>query len=247
MKLPLKQNFMFKKFSILLIALTLTLTACDELQKAATTILTQQVISNEDIANGLKSALEIGIVKGSDVLSQKGGFFNSSYKILLPPEARKITDRLQAIPGFNKVEDIILEKINAGAEDAAAKAKPIFVNAIKQMTFTDALNILMGDKNAATLYLKKTTYDQLYVAFNPVIITSLDKFDARKYWSDAVNTYNKIPFTTKVNPSLDDYVTTQALSGLFSMVEQKELAIRTIKGERVTDLLRKVFAKQDVQ
>ena len=247
MKLPLKQNFMFKKFSILLIALTLTLTACDELQKAATTILTQQVISNEDIANGLKSALEIGIVKGSDVLSQKGGFFNSSYKILLPPEARKITDRLQAIPGFNKVEDIILEKINAGAEDAAAKAKPIFVNAIKQMTFTDALNILMGDKNAATLYLKKTTYDQLYVAFNPVIITSLDKFDARKYWSDAVNTYNKIPFITKVNPSLDDYVTTQALTGLFSMVEQKELAIRTIKGERVTDLLRKVFAKQDVQ
>lgn len=247
MKLPLKQNFMFKKFSILLIALTLTLTACDELQKAATTILTQQVISNEDIANGLKSALEIGIVKGSDVLSQKGGFLNSSYKILLPPEARKITDRLQAIPGFNKVEDIILEKINAGAEDAAAKAKPIFVNAIKQMTFTDALNILMGDKNAATLYLKKTTYDQLYVAFNPVIITSLDKFDARKYWSDAVNTYNKIPFITKVNPSLDDYVTTQALTGLFSMVEQKELAIRTIKGERVTDLLRKVFAKQDVQ
>ena len=115
---------MFKKLGILLVATTLTLTACDELQKAATTILTQQILSNEDIGNGLKSALEIGIGKGSDVLSQKGGFFNSAYKILLPPEARQVTDKLKIIPGFNQVEDIILEKINAGAEDAAAKAKP---------------------------------------------------------------------------------------------------------------------------
>ncbi len=238
---------MFKKLGILLVATTLTLTACEELQQAATTILTQQVLSNQDIGNGLKSALEIGIGKGSDVLSQKGGFFYSPYKILLPPEARQVTDRLKVIPGFNKVEEIVLEKINAGAEDAAAKAKPIFVSAIKQMTFTDALNILMGDKNAATSYLKRTTYDQLYQAFNPIIIQSLDKFEARKYWGDAVNSYNKIPFITKVNPNLDDYVTTQALTGLFAMVEQKELAIRTDKGERVTDLLRKVFAKQDTQ
>ncbi len=238
---------MFKKLGILLVATTLTLTACDELQKAATTILTQQILSNEDIGNGLKSALEIGIGKGSDVLSQKGGFFNSAYKILLPPEARQVTDKLKIIPGFNQVEDIILEKINAGAEDAAAKAKPIFISAIKQMTFTDALNILMGDKNAATSYLKKATYDQLYQAFSPIIVQSLDKFEARKYWGDAVNTYNKIPFITKVNPSLDEYVTTQALTGLFSMVEQKELAIRTDKGERVTSLLQKVFAKQDAQ
>ena len=236
---------MFKKFGIFLIALSLTFTACDVLQNVATSVLTSQILSNEDVGNGLKSALEIGIGKGSDVLSQKGGFFNSAYKILLPPEARKVTDRLRNIPGFNKVEDIILEKINAGAEDAAAKAKPIFVSAIKQMTFTDALNILMGDKNAATSYLKRTTYDQLYQSFNPVIVQSLDKFEARKYWGDAVNSYNKIPFITKVNPSLDDYVTTQALTGLFSMVEEKERDIRANPAARVTDLLRKVFAKQD--
>ena len=236
---------MFKKFGIFLIALSLTFTACDVLQNVATSVLTSQILSNEDVGNGLKSALEIGIGKGSDVLSQKGGFFNSAYKILLPPEARKVTDRLKNIPGFNKVEDIILEKINAGAEDAAAKAKPIFVSAIKQMTFTDALNILMGDKNAATSYLKRTTYDQLYQSFNPVIVQSLDKFEARKYWGDAVNSYNKIPFITKVNPSLDDYVTTQALTGLFSMVEEKERDIRANPAARVTDLLRKVFAKQD--
>jgi Protein of unknown function (DUF4197) len=236
---------MFKKFGLLLLAASLTLTACDEIKKVATTVLTQQLLTNEDIGGGLKSALEIGIGKGSDVLSQKGGFFNSAFKILLPPEARQITDKLKVIPGFNKVEDIVLEKINAGAEDAAAKAKPIFVSAIKSMTFSDAMNILMGDKNAATTFLKKATYDQLYQAFSPVIVQSLDKYDARKYWGDAVNAYNKIPLTKKANPSLDDYVTREALNGLFSMVEQKERDIRTNPAERVTDLLKKVFAKQD--
>ena len=247
MELLLKQKIMFKKLGILAIVATSTLSACEQLQQAATTVLTQQVLSNEDICNGLKSALEIGIGKGADVLSQKGGYFNSAFKIQLPPEARQITDRLKVIPGFNKVEDIVLEKINAGAEDAAKKAKAIFVSAIKQMTFTDALNILMGDKNAATAYLKRTTYDQLYQAFSPVIVQSLDKFDARKYWGDAVNTYNKIPLIKKANPSLDDYVTREALNGLFTMVEQKELSIRSNKAERVTDLLQKVFAKQDAK
>ena len=238
---------MFKKFGLLILVASLTLTACDELKQVATTVLTQKLLTNEDIGSGLKSALEIGIGKGADVLSQKGGFMNSAFKILLPPEARQITDKLKVIPGFNQVENIVLEKINAGAEDAAAKAKPIFVNAIKQMTFSDALNILMGDKNAATTYLKKATYDQLYQSFSPVIVQSLDKFEARKYWGDAVNTYNKIPFTQKANPSLDDYVTKEALNGLFSMVEQKERDIRSNPAERVTDLLKNVFAKQDAK
>ncbi len=235
---------MIKKIALLSLVFTLTLTSCDVLQQVATTAL-EKTLTNEDIGNGLREALTLGIGKGSDVLSQKGGYFNSAYKILLPPEARQVTDRLRVIPGFNKVEDIVLEKINAGAEDAAAKAKPIFVSAIRQMTISDALNILMGDKNAATEYLKRTTYQQLYNEFNPVIVTSLDKFEARKYWGDAVNTYNKIPLIKKVNPSLDEYVTNQALTGLFSMVEAKEKDIRTNTAERVTDLLRKVFAKQD--
>lgn len=235
---------MIKTIKIVLIAAIFTFVSCDVLQQVAQTAL-ENGLTNAEIGNGLREALTLGIGKGSDVLSQKGGYYNSIFKILLPPEARQVTDRLKVIPGFNRVEEIVLEKINAGAEDAAAKAKPIFVNAIKQMTITDALNILMGEKNAATEYLKRTTYQPLYNEFNPVIITSLDKFDARKYWSDAVNTYNRIPFITKVNPSLDEYVTTQALNGLFAMVAEKELGIRVNTGERVTDLLRRVFARQD--
>ena len=113
------------------------------------------------------------------------------------------------------------------------------------MTFKDAMNILMGEKNAATTYLNRNTHSKLYAEFNPVIIKSLDKFKARQYWKDAVNAYNKIPFVQKANPDLDDYVTTEALKGLFSMVEKEEKNIRTNVSARSTDLLKKVFAKQD--
>jgi hypothetical protein len=238
---------MTKKLSIVLLSFTLFFASCDVLQQVATTAI-NGVLTNDEIGSGLKSALEIGIGHGSDLLSQKGGYFNSAYKILLPEEARKVTDKLKGIPGFTQLEGIVLEKINAGAEDAASKAKPIFVNAIKSMTLSDAMGILMGDKNAATAFLKRSTYQQLYNEFNPVIVTSLDKFEARKTWGDAVNVYNKIPFlNSKANPNLDEYVTQQALNGLFSMVEEKERSIRTNLSERTSDLLKKVFAKQDAK
>ncbi len=202
-------------------------------------------LTTSEVASGLKEALTIGIGKGSDQLSQLDGYFKSQYKIELPAEARKVTDKLKLIPGFSDVENVILEKINRGAEDAAKSAKPIFVNAIKQMTFDDAMGILMGPDNAATSYLNRTTSDSLYKAFSPVITQSLDKFNARKYWSDAVTAYNKIPFIDQVNPDLGDYVTQEALKGLFSMVEKEELNIRSNLSARTSDLLKKVFAKQD--
>ncbi len=199
-----------------------------------------------EVGNGLKEALNLGIGKGVDVLSAKDGFLKGAYKILLPPEARKVADKLRNVPGFNDVEAIALEKINRGAEDAASKAKPIFINAIKQMTIADAWSILRGDKNAATNYLKQKTYDNLYAQFNPTIVESLNKFSAIEYWGKAVGYYNKFPLVTeKANPRLDDYVTKEALNGLFSMVAEKEKDIRENPVARVTDLLKKVFAKQD--
>ncbi len=231
---------------LLFIFFCFQLTACDPaaLQSALETLGAGE-LTNAEVSSGLKQALEIGIGKGSDLLSKKDGYYKSAYKILLPPEARKVTEKLSGIPGFSNVENIILEKINRGAEDAAKKAKPIFVSAIRQMSFADAMDILLGEKNAATSYLNRTTHDPLYNEFNPVIVQSLDKFDARKYWKDAVNAYNKIPFVQKANPDLDDYVTNEALKGLFAMVEKEELNIRSNVAARTTDLLKKVFAKQD--
>ena len=230
---------MIKKFGVLLFMFQLF--ACAELQNIAT----GDTLTSAEIANGLKEALTIGISKGADALSATDGYYKSEYKILLPEEARKITDKLQGIPGFSQVEEVILEKINRGAEDAAKKAKPIFVNAIKQMTFQDALGILMGADDAATQYLDKTTRTALYTEFHPDIVNSLNKFNAIEYWANAVNTYNKIPFVEKMNPSLDQYVTEQALNGLFGMVKKEEGKIRTDLSARTSDLLKKVFAKQD--
>ncbi len=233
---------------LFLSAATVSHAQFDKLKEKAKSVLSGgSGLSNDEIGNGLKEALQIGISKGADALSQKGGYLNSAYKILLPPEAQKISNKLKIVPGFSNFEEKAVEKINAAAEDAAVKAKPIFMNAIKQMTLKDAMNILMGEKNAATEYLKKTTFQQLYDEFNPIIVTSLDKFEARKYWTDGTTAYNKIPLVQKANPNLDDYVTTQALNGLFSMVAEKELAIRKNPAERVSDLLKKVFAKQDVK
>ncbi len=242
---------MFKRIQLsgitiksLLLLLVLQFTACAELQKWAAEQAIGQLTTPE-IAKALRQALEFGIGNGSDALSQKGGYMNSVYKILLPAEVRKVTDKLKVVPGFTNVENVLLEKINNGAEAAAVKAKPIFRKAIQEMTFEDAYGILMGSDNAATSYLQNKTSNDLYKAFQPEVVSSLNQFNALSYWSDAVNAYNKIPFVEKLNPRLDDYVTQEALKGLFSMVEKEEYGIRRDKTKRVTDLLKKAFAQQD--
>lgn len=202
-------------------------------------------LSQDEAGNGLKEALNAGIGEAVDFLSAKDGYFKSPYKILVPEEAQKVISKLKAVPGFNNLESDLTERMNRAAEDAATKAKPIFVSAIKKMTFKDAMNILMGNQDAATRYLESTTYKALYDEFKPVIQTSLDKVNAREYWRGAVTAYNKLPLVSPTNPELDDHVTKTALVGLFSLVEKKEKNIRTDVSQRNSDLLKKVFAKQD--
>lgn len=219
------------------------LSGCAELNQIVSTTLAEP--SSTEISSGLKEALNIGISKGSDALSLKDGYYKSAYKILLPAEVRKVTDKLQGIPGFSNVEEVLLEKINRGAEDAASKAKPIFLQAIKNMSISDALNILMGADDAATQYLYNNTHSALYSEFNPVIVNSLNKFNAIDYWKKATTAYNNIPLVKHVNTDLDDYVTQEALNGLFKMVANEEKDIRRNPVKRISDLLKKVFAKQD--
>ena len=232
------------KYLVFLAILSLTFSGCAELQQILSTTALNEPTSAE-VSSGLKEALDIGISRGADQLSARDGYFKSAYKILLPPEARKVTDKLRVIPGFTDVENVIIEKINRGAEDAATKAKPIFIKAIKSMTISDVFNILMGSDDAATQYLKSATYSTLYSEFNPVIVNSLNKFNAIEYWSKATTAYNNLPLVQHVNPKLDDYVTNQALDGLFKMVANEEKEIRRNPVKRISELLRKVFAKQD--
>lgn len=202
-------------------------------------------LSQEEAGNGLKEALNQGVGEAVSFLSAKDGYFKTPYKILIPTEAQKVVDKLKNVPGFENLEADLTERMNRAAESAAAKAKPIFLAAIKGLTFKDALNILTGNPDAATRYLERTTSDPLYEEFLPVIQQSLDEVNARQLWRSAATAYNKIPFVTKTNTELDSHVTQKALVGMFSLVEKKEKGIRSDVSLRNTDLLKKVFAKQD--
>jgi Protein of unknown function (DUF4197) len=201
-------------------------------------------LSTDEIARGLKEALTVGIKNGSSLASALDGYYkNDAIKLLFPPEARKVEEKLRAI-GLGSQCDQFVTTLNRGAEEAAKKATPIFVNAITSMSFSDALAILKGDKNAATQYLKRTTTQQLMAAYSPVMDEALAKTTATKYYTDLAGTYNKLPFVEKVNPDLKSYATQKAIDGLFLLVEQEEKKIRENPAARVTDLLKKVFSQQ---
>lgn len=235
---------MYKSLTILF--LTLSLVSCDPatMQKVMDS-MADAPLSNLDISNGLKEALQFGVDNSVDFLSAQDGYYKSAYKILLPEEATKVIDKLSFIPGFSNLEDEMIKKINRAAEDAASKAGPIFLSAIKSMTFDDAMNILMGQKNAATQYLDRKTYDSLYGEFKPVLQGSLNKVGALDLWTNAITKYNSLPLVNDINPDLADHINTKALVGLFNLIEQKEEGIRSDVSQRTTGLLQKVFAKQD--
>jgi hypothetical protein len=198
-------------------------------------------LTTSEVAEGLKEALINGISSGSDQASQLDGYFkNPQIKIPFPPDVKRVEDRLRQIGLGGEVDKFIMT-LNRGAEDAAKEAKPIFIAAIKQMTIQDAWGILKGEENAATEYLRRTTSSQLYEKFKPVIANSLNKVSATKYYSDLVNTYNKIPMVEKVNPDLNDYATNKAMDGLFLLIAQEEKKIRQDPVARTSDLLKKVF------
>ena len=233
---------MFKR--IFLIIFIFQLSACAELQQVVNQ-LPNDMITNDQIAGGLKEALNKGITIQVTKLAVEDGFFkNELTKILLPEELQKVDKTLRSI-GLSKLADEGLKVLNRAAEDAVGEAIPIFVDAIKGMTFTDAKNILLGDKNAATLYLQNTTSEALYQKFNPMIANSFQKVGADKIWKDLITKYNNLPLTADVNPDLTDYVTNEALKGVFTMVEVEERDIRANFNSRTSDLLKKVFALQD--
>ena len=230
---------------IVVIIVLFQLMACSELQQVVSQLPNSGGITNDQIAGGLKEALNNGITNQVSTLAIQDGFFkNELVRILLPEELQKVDNTLRKI-GLSKIADEGLKVLNRAAEDAVGEAIPIFVDAIKGMTFTDAKNILMGDKNAATNYLRGRTTEALYAKFNPIIKNSFTKVGADKIWSDLITKYNNLPLTQDVNPDLTDYVTGEALKGVYTMVEVEEKNIREKISSRSSDLLKRVFALQD--
>lgn len=198
-------------------------------------------LTNSEAASGLKEALIQGITKGSDQASATDGFYlNKLIRIPFPPDAQRMATTLRKIGLGSQVDKFELT-LNRGAEDAAKSAKPIFISAIKQLTFTDVWNILTGQKDAATQYLKRTTTSQLTTAFMPIMQQSLEKVDATKYYTTLTTTYNKLPLVTPVQTDLNQYATDKAVDGLFTLIAQEEADIRENPVARTTSLLKKVF------
>lgn len=233
---------MFKKIALLIIPIIFF--DCAEFQQVVEQ-LPDTTISNADIAAGLREALDQGIDKQVSKLALTDGFYkNELVKIMLPEELQKVDKGLRDI-GLGNLADEGLKVLNRAAEDAVSEATPIFVNAVKSITFNDAKNILLGNDNAATQYLTQKTQTELYNKFHPIINNSFAKVGADKIWTNLINKYNAIPFTSDVNPDLTDYVTNEALDGVYTMIALEEKDIRHNFSSRSTDLLKKVFALQD--
>jgi len=235
---------MTKKLILLLLAFQLI--SCGELQQVVNQLPQgTEGLSNFEIGNGLREALDKGIDKQVSKLTQTDGFFkNDLVKILLPEELQKVDQTLRDI-GLGDLADEGLKVLNRTAEDAVSEATPIFVDAVKGITFNDARNILLGNDDAATQYLTNTTQTALYQKFHPQIEKSFQKVGAAEIWNNLITRYNSIPLTKNVNPDLTDYVTQEALDGVYTMIAVEEKEIRTKVSARTTDLLRKVFGQQD--
>jgi hypothetical protein len=205
--------------------------------------LNKSSLSQEQIGKGLKEALKKGVEKGVDHVSKTDGFLkDKAIKVLMPPDAKKVEDKLRAV-GQGKKVDSAIESFNRAAEDASIQAKDIFIQAITSMTLTDAKSILSGKDDAATNFLKEKTKQELYTKFEPIIQASLNKVGATKHWETVMTSYNKIPFVKKVNPNLKEYVTNKAIDGLFVQIAKEEKEIRDNPSSRTTDLLKEVFKK----
>jgi hypothetical protein len=231
---------------LMVFLLALPFFACTTLQQVAGSLPSTNGLSETQIIQGLKEALSIGTQNGTARLSAVDGFFaDAAVKILMPPEAKDVENTLRQF-GLGSLVDQAILSLNRAAEDAAKSATPIFTNAIKQMTISDALGILEGGDFAATNYFKGKTTSALTAAFSPVVASSLNKVDATKYWSDIFSTYDKFA-AKKVPTDLSAYVTQKAIDGIFYEIGLEEQKIRKDPAARVTDLLKQVFGSAQAQ
>lgn len=237
-------------FPIASISLILSVaTSCDALQQSMKILddsfTIESITNNAYIANGLKEALNQGVNNRVNNLAATNGFYNNQLvRIGLPTELQKIESALRSV-GLGNLADEGIKALNKTAEQAVKEAIPVFTSTIKQMTIADATTILFGDKNAATQYLQRTTTQQLYTKFHPIINNSFTKVGADKIWNNIITQYNQLPLKNKINPDLTDYVTNEALKGVFKMIELEEKNIRENVSARSTEILRNVFKLQD--
>ena len=201
-------------------------------------------LSNTDVVDGLKEALEVGTKNTVDLTGKTDGYFgNALIKILLPKQLQQVEQGLRLIGQGDKVDELVLG-MNRAAEKAAPGAKDIFWGAIKSMSFDDARKILSGGDTAATDYFRAKTTDTLTAKFRPVVADSMKDVGVVQQYKSLQASYQSVPLASSL-PSFDieSYVVAKALDGLFIVLGQQEKEIRTNPQAQVTSLLKKVFGK----
>lgn len=227
---------------LIVLTIAVSLSSCDILSKLPSSLPQYGPVTEAEAGQGIRQALDQGVGRGINLLNKEDGFFgNETYKLFLPAEAQRVESTLRQL-GMSALVDKAILQINRSAEDAVGFARPIFLEAIREITITDALIIIRGPKDAATQYFRQKTTDKLTAAFTPIIKSSLDKFSATKYYGDVITTYNKFPTTlNKLNPDLPTYVVGKSVEALFDQIEKEEANIRENPVARTTAILKKVF------
>ena len=201
------------------------------------------VSAESTLIAGFKQALSIGTEKAVQTVSKPDGYFgNQAIKIQLPDTMQKVADILGKFGMQKQVDDFTLS-MNRAAEKAAPQAASIFGAAIKDMGIEDAQKIYSGGDTAATEFFKEKTSEQVFSAFKPIISSSMQEVGTTALFNDIMSKYNAMPFIPKKSIDIEEYVTNEAMDGLFTMVGEEEKSIRTNPVARTTDLLKSIFGK----
>lgn len=195
------------------------------------------------VAAGLKEALRVGARRTVDAVSREGGYLdNPEIRIPLPSELESMADALRRV-GLSGQLDQLKIRMNRAAEKAAAQATPVFVDAISNMSFADAREVLAGSDTAATDYLRDETSDELRRRYRPIVEAQLQDLGVVELYESLHARYRQIPLVPSLEFTPRDYVTDRALDGLFKLLGDEEKRIRANPAARTTELLRRVFGK----
>jgi hypothetical protein len=227
---------MKKILLVTLLSSTLAIGSCDSLKQIAGIL----VPSEFEMAAGLREALTQGMFRSFDAFANPEG--NAAIRFAFPGDAAKIEKTLKDL-GMQKLVDQVTSKFTRAASSAVTAAKPIFLDAVRNMTIRDAVGILLTDnQRAATDYFKSNMSASLMTAFRPIVDSSINLTGANRDWSSIVNVYNKIPFINQpLESSLTDFIAARAVDYMFSTIAKEEEDIRTKLEFRKTDLMKKVF------
>ncbi len=256
-KLLMKNSMALPARALISLAMIILLAGCEELRQIASQPGAHRPLTNQEVINGLRQALVIGSDSAAAKLSAINGYYlNEDLRIELPPEAGVITSNLSYIPGGQQMVDDIVLRINRAAEDAAREAAPVFAVAVSNLTIRDGFDILRGEDDAATQYLKSQTREELYKLYQPRIQRSLDReivgnVSTNEAWNTLTSRWNSLASSTAgqlaslntVDTELDSFLTDRALDGLFLKLAEEEANIRNNSEARVTDLLQRVFGQ----